>query len=149
MTSRKVSDKDYEHIFKVWNKFEIKTIKDYHDLYLKCDVLLLADVFEKFRDGSLKDYGLCPSQYSRAPDLSWDAKLNMVRVEIELISDAEIYLFFEKSMRRRVSYISKRYSKASIKYLKTYNLQQESKQFIYLDTNNLYGCTMSQFLLIS
>ena len=47
LTNRKISDKEYDHVLKVWNKFEMKTIKDYHDFYLKCDVLLLADVFEK------------------------------------------------------------------------------------------------------
>ena len=56
LTGKKVSDKEYEHVRKVWNKFEMKTMKDYHDLYLKCDVLLLADVFEKFRNNSLMGY---------------------------------------------------------------------------------------------
>ena len=48
---------EYDHVLKVWNKFEIKAMKDYHYLYLKCDVLLLADVFKKFRNNSLKNYG--------------------------------------------------------------------------------------------
>ena len=55
---------------KVWSKFEIKTLKDYHGFHLKCDALLLADVFQKFRNYSLKDYGLCPSHYLSAPALS-------------------------------------------------------------------------------
>ena len=55
----------------------MKTIKDYHDLYLKCDVLLLTDVFEKFRHNSLNNYGLCPSHYLSAPDLSCDAMVKM------------------------------------------------------------------------
>ena len=49
LTNRKITDKEYEHVLNVWKKFEMKTMKDYHDLYLKCDVSLLADVFEKFR----------------------------------------------------------------------------------------------------
>ena len=61
LTDRKITDKKYELVLIVWNKFEMKTIKDYHDLSLKCEVLLLADVFEKFRNNSLKNYGLCPS----------------------------------------------------------------------------------------
>ena len=75
--------KNYQEkkFFKVWSKFGIKTMKDYHDLHLKCDVLLLADVFEKFRNNSLKNYGLCPSHYLSAPLLSWDAMLNMTKVE--------------------------------------------------------------------
>ena len=63
----------------------MKKIKDYHDLYLKCDVLLLTDVVEKIRNNSLKNYGLCPSHYLHAPAISWDAMLNMAKVELELL----------------------------------------------------------------
>ena len=76
LTCKKIIDKEYK-LLKVWNKFEVITMKDYHDLYLKCDVLLLADVFEKFKNNSLKNSGLCPSHYLSAPALSWDAMLNM------------------------------------------------------------------------
>ena len=65
----------------------METIKDNHDLYLKCDILLLADVFEKFRNNSLKNYGLCPSHCLSAPTLSCDAMLNMTKIKLELISD--------------------------------------------------------------
>ena len=122
----------------------MKTMKDYHDLYLKCDVLLLADVFENFENNSLKNYGLCPSHYLSAPALSWDPMLNMTKVELQLISDPDI--FFEKRTRGEISYISNRYSKAKNKYLKSYDQKQESKQIIYLDVDNLYGYTMSKFL---
>ena len=57
LTSKKISGKEYEHVLKVWCKFKMKTMKDYHGLYLKCDVLLLADVFENFRNNSLNNYG--------------------------------------------------------------------------------------------
>ena len=63
LTGEKISDKQYHHVIKVWNKLEMKTMKDYHDLYLKCDGLLLADVFESFRNNSLKNYGLRSSHY--------------------------------------------------------------------------------------
>ena len=76
LTDSKITDKEYEHVLNVWNKFEMKTMKDYHELYMKCDVLLLADVFEKFRNNSLKNYGLCPSHYSSATGLSCDAMPN-------------------------------------------------------------------------
>ena len=74
----------------------MKTIKDYHDLYLKCDVLLLADVFEKFRNNRLKNYGLCPSCYLSAPGFSLDAMLKMTKIKFELIPDPNMYIFFEK-----------------------------------------------------
>ena len=68
----------------------MKTMKDYSDLYLKCDVLLLADVFEKFRNNSLKNYGLCSSHYLSAPGLSRDAMLKMTKNKLELIPDPDI-----------------------------------------------------------
>ena len=77
LTGKKISDIEYEHVLKVWNKFGMK---DYHDLYLKCDVLLSADVFEKNRNNSLDNYGMSPSHYLSAPALSWDAMLNMTKV---------------------------------------------------------------------
>ena len=105
----------------------MKTMKDYHDLYLKCDVLLLADVFEKFRNNSLKNYGLCPSHYLSAPALSWDAMLNMTKVKLELIPDLDMYIFFEKGTSGGASHISNRCSKANNKYLESYDPKQEKK----------------------
>ena len=77
----------------------MQMIKDYHDFYLKCDVLLLANVFEKFRNNSSKNYGLCPSHYLSAPGLSWDAMLNMTKIQVELISDPDMYILSEKGKR--------------------------------------------------
>ena len=80
-----------------------------------------------------------------AQALSWDVMLNITKVEFELISDAVMYLFFEKGMGSGVFYISRRYSQVNNKYLNSYDLKQESKH-IYLDLNNLYGYVMSKFL---
>ena len=96
----------------------MKMIKDYFDLYLKCDVLLLHDVFETFRNSILKNHGLCSSNCLSAPALSWDLVRDMTKVELELISDADLYSFFEKGMRGGVYYISDRYNKGNNKYLK-------------------------------
>ena len=145
LTSRKIADKEYKHALNVWNKFEMKTMEDYYDLYLKCDVLLLA-VFEKFRNNNLKNYGLCPSHYLRASVLSWDEILKMTKIELELIPDPDMYIFFEKGTRGRISYISNRYRKANNKHLKSYDSKQKSKHIIYLDVNNLYYYAMCRFL---
>ena len=120
-------------------------MKDYHGLYLKCDVLLLADIFEKFRKNSSKNYGLCTSHYLSTRALIWDAMLNIKKVKLELISDLCMYILFEKDMRGGVSYVSNRYSKASNKYLKTYDPKQEFKHLIYLNANNLYGYIITYF----
>ena len=81
-----------------------------------------------------------------APALSWDAMLYMTKVELELIPDSDMYLFFEKGTRGGVSYVSNKYSKASNKFLKSYDPKQKSKHIMYLDVNNLYGYAMSKFL---
>ena len=100
---------------------------DYHNHYLKKDVLLLADVFEKFIDTCLKFYGLDPCHYFSSPGLSWDAMLKMTGVRLEKIVDIDIYLSIEKALRRGISYITKRYSEANNKYMKNYNSTKPSK----------------------
>ena len=95
----------------------MKTKKDYQDLYLKCDVLLLADLFKNFRNNSLKNNGLCPGHYLSALALSSDAMLNMTKVELELIPDSDRHIFFEKGTRDGIFYISNRYSTAINHYL--------------------------------
>ena len=72
----------------------MKKFKDYHNLYLKCNVLFLADVFDKFRNNNLKNYGVCPSHYLSAPGLSWDAMLKMTEFNLELILDLDMFIFF-------------------------------------------------------
>ena len=124
----------------------MKNIGDYHDHYLKKDVLLLANVFEKFIDACLKFYKLDPCHYFSSPGLSWDAMLKMTGVKLEKISDIDKYLFIEKGLRGGISYIAKRYSKANNKYTKHYDLSKPSAFITYLDINNLYGWAMSGYL---
>ena len=119
---------------------------DYHDHYLKKDVLLLANVFEKFIDTCLKLYKLDPSHYFSSPGLSWDAMLKMTGVKLENIFDIDMYLFIEKGLRGGISDIAKRYSKANNKHMKNYDPKKPSKYISYLDMNNLYGQAMSGYL---
>ena len=83
----------------------MKTIKDYHDLYLKCNILMLPDIFKKIRNNDLKNYGLCWGQYLSAPALSWDGMPYMTKINFELLLDPDMYIFFEKGVRGGVSYI--------------------------------------------
>ena len=106
---------------------------------------MLANVFEKFGNNSIKYYGLSPSHYLSVPGLSWDVMLKMTKIERELITDPDMYIFFEKSTRGGISYISNRYSKANNKHLKSYNPKKESKHIIWFDPNNLYDYAMSKF----
>ena len=117
---------------------------DYHDHYLKKDVLL-ADVFEKFVDTCLKYYGLDPCHYFISPGLSWDAMLKMTDLKLEKISDIDKYLFIEKGLRGGISYITKRYAKVNKKYINDYDPKKPSTFISYLDMNNLYGWAMSEY----
>ena len=131
---------------RIWDRFNMKNMGDYHDHYLKKDVLLLADVFEKFIDTCLKYYELDPCHYFSAPGLSWDAMLKMTGVKLEKISDIDKYLFIEKGLRGGISYIAKRYAKANNKYMSDYDPEKPSTFITYLDKNNLYGWSMSEYL---
>ena len=111
-----ITDDDYEHAQKVWKEFNMISMKDYHDLYLESDVLLLTDVFENFREVCQKNYELDPAWYLTSPGLSWDAMLKKTDVELDLLTDPDMLMMFEKGTRGGVSMISNRHSKANNKY---------------------------------
>ena len=146
LNKESISDEDYQHAQNVWKTFNMKSMGDYHDVYLKADVLLLADVFENFRKTCLQYYGLDPCHYFTSPGLSWDAMLKMTNIRLDLISDVDMYQFVEKGMRGGVSYIANRYGKANNKYMKDFDENASEKHIMYLDANNLYGWAMSQYL---
>ena len=146
LNNEHISDKDYEHAKTVWNKFSLKKMSDYHDLYLKSDILLLADVFENFRKTCLDYYKLDPCHYFTSPGLSWDAMLKMTNIKLELMTDIDMFQFIEKGLRGGISYIANRYGKANNKYMKEYDEKEPTKYIMYLGANNLYGWAMSQNL---
>ena len=146
LSGKGISKKDYNHVWNVWNTFKMKTFKEYHELYNKTDVLLLADVFENFRELCLKIYKLDPVHYFTAPGLAWDACLKMTDIDLELLSDPNMLLMFEKGIRGGISIISNRHGEANNKYMKGFNKNKPSKYLMYLDANNLYGCAMSMKL---
>ena len=140
-----ISDEDYAHARKVWKTFEMKTLQDYHDLYNETDVLLLADVFENFRDICIKNHKLDPAHYYTAPGLTWDAALKITEVELELLPDIDMLLIVEEGTRGGVSMTSNRYGKSINKYMgDKFNPSEPSKYLTYLDANNLYGWAMSK-----
>ena len=110
-----ITNEQYNHAQNIWNTFNLKTMGDYHDLYLKSDTLLLADIFENFRKTCLQYYKLDPCHYFSSPGLSWDAMLKMTEVKLELINDIDMYQFIEKGMRGGISYIANRFSEANNK----------------------------------
>ena len=146
LTDEEISEEEYAHAGKVWETFGIENMGQYHDLYLKSDVLLLADIFENFREQYLDIYGLDPAHYVSLPNSSLDSALKMTGVRLDLISDVNMQLLIEKGMRGGISTITHRYAQANNKYMKNYDPQKESSHIIYSDANNLYGCAMIQKL---
>ena len=139
-----ITDEEYAHAQTVWKTFECKTLGDYHDLYVKTDVALLADVFENFRNLCQGQYGLDPAHNYTSPGLSWDALLKKTGVELELFTDLEMHLFVERGMRGGISILSNRYAKARNPLLQDYDPSRPNEYIMYLDANNLYGWAMSK-----
>ena len=145
LNETEISDEDYEHAQTVWKEFECKTIRDYHDLYNVSDVLLLADIFENFRDVCMDNYKLDPAWYYTSPGLAWDAALKLTGVELELLSDYDMALMIKHGIRGGISTISNRYGVANNRFMgEAFDKRKPSSFITYLDANNLYGWAMSK-----
>ena len=139
-----ITDKDYEHVKKVWKAFEIKSLGGYHDLYVQYDTFLLADVFENFRNEYIEIYRLDIAHFLSAQGLAWQSCLKKTKVKLELLTDIYMLLIVEKGTRGGICQAIHRYAKANNKYMKSYNKDVISSHPMYLDANNLYGWAMSQ-----
>ena len=144
LKQEKISEEDFLHAQKVWKEFELKNMGDYHDLYLKTDVLLLSDVMENFRKLCEKHYELDPAHFFTVPGMAWDAMLKMTGIKLELLEDVDMLLMIEKGIRGGISNAFKRYAKANNKFMKDFDPAEKSSFIVYLDANNLYGWAMSK-----
>ena len=134
-----ISKCDYEHAQKVWKESKLKNLGEYHDLYLKTDVLLLSNMFQTFRNECLEYYKLDLAHFYTLPGLAWQASLKKTGVQLVLLTDPDMLLMFEKGILR--------YAKANKKYIgKKFHPEGESSFLQYLDTNNLYVWAMTQKL---
>ena len=169
LTGKTITDPEYSHAQKVWETYNCNTLLDYHNLYLKTDVLLLADCFEKYRNFFLEHHQVDPCYCFSAPGLTWECGLKYTNVELELLTDYDQLLMFEKGIRGGFSgVLGPRHVKAFNKYTPNYKdgerildpyeekeLKEgtktpeellEEKFLLYVDANNLYGYAMSQEL---
>ena len=144
-----IDDIDYRHGNNVFHKFKLNNLEDYHDLYVQSDTLLLADVFENFRDMCLKEYELDPAHFLSLPGLAWQACLKKTNIELELLTNYDMLLMVEEGIRGGICHSIHRYAKANKKYMKNYNNNEESSYIQYLDANNLYGWAMSKKLPVN
>ena len=99
-----VSDQHYEHARRVWSKFGIKDLGEYHNLYLYMDIILLTNVFEAFRKVCLDNYGLDLAHFYTAPGLAWRACLKKTRIRLELLLDPDMLLMFKRGIQGWIGY---------------------------------------------
>ena len=144
-----IDEIDYRHGNNVFKSFKLENLGDYHDLYVKSDTLLLADVFENFSNMCIKEYELDPAHFVSLPGLAWQACLKKTNIELELLTDYDMLLIIEKGIRGGICHSIHRYAKANNKYMQNYNNNEESSYIQYLDANNLYGWVMSKKLLVN
>lgn len=150
ISMREISDEDYKYCQKIWEVFNIKNLGQLQDLYVMSDTAILADIFENFRKISLEYYGLDPAHYMSAPGLGWDAALKMTGIELELLTDQNMHIFFERQIRGGISIVSKRQVKANNIYmLDDYNPDKESSYIFKGDVNALYSTAMQDKLPVS
>ena len=141
-----IDDIDYRHGNNVFKIFKPMNLGEYHDLYVQSDTLLLADVFENFRNTCLKVYELDIAHFSSLPGLAWQACLKKKNRKLELLTDYDMLLMVEEEIRGGICHSIHRHAKANNKYMKNYDESKESSYIQYLDANNLYGWAMSQKL---
>ena len=138
-----ITREEYNFALEVWKEFGCKTFKDYVEIYNLIDTLLLADIFENFREICFDNYGIDPACYYTSPGLFWDALLKETGIELELLSDVDMFLFFKRMIRGGISMISTRYAEANNIYMgDLYNPEKENSYNMYYDANNLYGFIM-------
>lgn len=148
ITKESISDENYAHAQEVYQTFSLNNLGEYHDLYLKTDVVLLCDVFEAFRNVCMEQYQLDCCHYYTSPGLAWSACLKMTGVTLQLMTDIDQILFVEKAIRGGISQISNRYKCANNPLLDNYDVTKPTSYLLYLDMNNLYGLAMNEKLPI-
>ena len=142
-----ISLDDYKHYRNVVENFDLRNFRQYYDLYLKLDCLLLADICRFYQYTCLDKYGIEPFWHVSAPSLAWNAALKITKVWLELITDIDMYNFFDEGIRGGLSFIACKYAMADNALTRKDNNPQESDTHLdYIDMNNLYGYAMKQAL---
>lgn len=137
LTGTSISQSEYEYAQNIWRLFNIETLGQFQDLYMRVDVILLAEVFENFRNNCLQSYFLDPSYFYTAPGLSWNAMLRYTDVKLALIDDIDQMMFVESSIRGGISQCSNRYSIANNRYMRNFDNKKDETYISYFDINNL------------
>ena len=147
LTKKHITDEDFSFVNTVWDKFKLKNLGELHDLYMMTDTLLLADVFENYRNTILKNYMLDPAHFFTAPSLSWSAGLLFTKVKLEIPRDIDMHIFIDNALVGGISMVANHFARANNPALKEFWDPVKKRSYIkFVDANNLYGWAMSQFL---
>ena len=138
-----INDTDYAHAKRVCKGFEIKSLWEYHDLYVQSDIILLADKFENFRKLCINIYELDPAKFLSAPGLAWE------EAKADILTDKDMLLLVEKCIRGAICHSIYRYGKANDKCIKNCDKSKEPSYFQYWDVNNLHGWAVLQKLPVN
>ena len=140
-----ISSDNYQHAQRVWKEFRIHNLGDYHDLYLRTDVVLLANMYEAFREMCLEHYKLNPAHFYTSPELAWKVCLKHTGIRLELLTDPDMLLMFERGIRGGITQAVCKYAAANNPYMgDKFDPNEDTTYLQYLDANNLYGWAMSQ-----
>ena len=134
MNMKDITDFDYRPVKKVFKDLSNKNIGNYHELYVQTDTLLLADVFENFRNKYIEVYELDPAHFLAAPGLPWHACLKITAIKLELLTDVSMLLMVEKGIRGGICHAIHRYEEANNKCMKNYNKNKDLSYLTGADT---------------
>ena len=146
LTKQHITEEDYAFVKKLCKTFRLKNLGELHDLYMETDTLLLADVFENYRQVIMKNYGLDPTHFYTAPSLSWSAGLKFTKVKLEIPQDIDMHLFVDQGLRGGISMVCNSFARANNLLMKEFDSSIQQSFIKFIDANNLYGWAMSQFL---
>ena len=146
LAKQHISEEDYMFVKKLWKTFDLQNLGELHDLYMETDTLLLADVFQHYRQVIMKNYGLDPTHFYTAPSLSWSAGLKFTKVKLEIPQDIDMHLFVDAGLRGGISMVCNSFARANNRLMKEFDPTIQQSFIKFIDANNLYGWAMSQIL---
>ena len=143
------TDAEFVHAKRVFKDFEIENLGEYHDFYVQSTTLMLADVFENFRNMSLKIYELDPAKFLSAPGSAWEAAFKKTEVKLDRLTDIDVLVMVDKGIRGGICHCIYQYATSNSKYVKDYDKNKNSPYIQYWDVNNSYGWAMTQKLPVN